>query len=190
MEQVRKRNDFAGERTRSLPTSRWQSDEGTNFGKGVEFWQLSEKLNALRSSRGSVAEGKGDPKVKVVSASHEPAVVQNFHSEIQTVNHEDFEQLIRRPLPRQRIFHGEKLAERLQNHEETRTAPIDLADGSSLKRRNSLVIRRNRAKVNNSRYKQVNKLILNVNRSKGKAFKPCLSHLLLKAIKSCLLNLK
>lgn len=149
MEQVRKRNDFAGERTRSLPTSRWQSDEGVDFGKGIEFWQLSEKLNALRSIRESVAERKRDSKVKIITASHEPTVVQNFHSEIQTVNHENLEQLIRRPLPRQRIFHGEKLAERLQNGEETGTAPVDLADGSSLKRRNSLVIRRNRAKVNN-----------------------------------------
>lgn len=170
MEQVRKRNDFVGERTRSLPTSRWQSDEGINSGKGVGFWQLSEKLNALRSSRESVAEGRDDSKVKIIAASHEPAVVQNFHSEIQTVNHEDLEQLIRRPAPRQRIFHGENVAERLLNDEETRTTPADLAEGSSLKRRNSLVIRRNRIKVNNLKYKQVNKLILNVNRSKAKAF--------------------
>ena len=148
LEQVRKRNDFVGERTRSLPTSRWQSDEGVNFGKGVELWQLSEKLNALRSSRESVAEGKHDSKVKFITASHEPAVVQNLHSEIQTVHHEDLQQLIRRPLPRQRIFHGEKVAERLLNGEETRTAQVNLADGSSLKRRNSLVIRRNRTKVN------------------------------------------
>lgn len=170
MEQVRKRNDFVGERTRSLPTSRWQSDEGVNFGKGVELWQLSEKLNALRSSRESVAEVNHDSKVKIITASHEPAVVQNLHSEIQTVNHEDLQQLIRRPLPRQRIFHGEKVAEKLLNDEETRTAPVDLADGSSLKRRNSLVIRRNRTKVNHLKYKQVNNLILNVNMSKGKAF--------------------
>lgn len=170
MEQVRKRNDFVGERTRSLPTSRWQSDEGINSGKGVGFWQLSEKLNALRSSRESVAEGRDDSKVKIIAASHEPAVVQNFHSEIQTVNQEDLEQLIRRPAPRQRIFHGENVAARLLNDEETRTAPADLTEGSSLKRRNSLVIRRNRTEVNNLKYKQVNKLILNVNRSKGKAF--------------------
>ena len=161
MEQVRKRNDFVGERTRSLPTSRWQSDEGINFGKGVGFWQLSEKLNALRSSRESVAEGKDDSKVKIIAASHEPTVVRNFHSEIQTVNHEDLEQLIRRPVPRQRIFHGENVAERLVNEEETRAGPVDLADGSSLKRRNSLVIRRNRTKVNNLKSKQVNKLIVN-----------------------------
>ena len=149
MEQVRKRNDFVGERTRSLPTSRCQSDEGITFGKGVGFWQLSEKLNALRSSRESVLEGKDDSKVKIITASHEPAVVRNFHSEIQTVDHEDLEQLIRKPVLRQRIFHGENVAERLLNDEETRTGPVDLTDGSSLKRRNSLVIRRNRTKVNN-----------------------------------------
>ena len=170
LEKFRKRNDFVGERTRSLPTSRWQSDEGINFGKGVEFWQLSEKLNALHASRESFAEGRHNSKVKIITASHDPAVVQNLHSEIQTVNHEDLQQLIRRPLPRQRIFHGEKVTERLLNDEETRTAPVDLADGSSLKRRNSLVIRRNRTKVNNFKHKQVNKLILNVNRSKGKVF--------------------
>lgn len=159
MEQVRKRNDFVGERTRSLPTSRWQSDEGINSGKGVGFWQLSEKLNALRSSRECVAEGKDDSKVKIITASHEPpslAVVRNFHTEIQTVNHEDLDQLIRRPVPRQRIFHGENVAERLVNDEEIVPAPVDLADGSGLKRRNSLVIRRNRTKVNNFKHKQVN----------------------------------
>ena len=163
MEQVRKRNDFVGERTRSLPTSRWQSDEGINSGKGVGFWQLSEKLNALRSSRESVAEGKDDSKVKIITASHEPpglAVIQNFHSEIQTVNHDALCQLKRRPVPRQRILHGENVAERLLNDEETSPAPNDLTEGSSLKRRNSLVIRRNRSKVNNL---NINKLILNVN---------------------------
>ena len=159
MEQVRKRSDFVGERTRSLPTSRWQSDEGINSRKGVGFWELSEKLNALRSSRESVAEGKHDSKVKIISASHEPpsmAVVQNLHSEIQTVNHEDLCQLIRRPVPRQRIFHGEKVEERHLKDKETSLAPADLADGSSLKRRNSLVIRRSRTKVNKFKHKQVN----------------------------------
>ena len=153
MEQVRKRNDFIGERTRSLPTSRWQSDEGVNFGKGVGFWQLSEKLNALRSSRESVAELKDDFKVNIISASHDPspnmAVVQNFNTDIETVNHEDLGQLIRRPSLRQRIFHERKIAEKLVISDENRLEPVDHAEGSNLRRRNSLVIKRNLTKVKN-----------------------------------------
>ena len=164
MEQVRKRNDFVGERTRSLPTSRWQSDdEGINFGKGVGFWQLSEKLNALRSSRESVAEGKDDSKVNIITASHDPpslAAVQNFNTEIQITNHEDLDQLIRRPVPRQRIFHTRNVTETLLNDEENRLEPVDRVEGSSLKRRNSLVIKRNRTKVNTFKHKQIN---LNLN---------------------------
>ncbi|XP_078366530.1 uncharacterized protein LOC144650680 isoform X3 [Oculina patagonica] len=206
MEQVRKRNDFVGERTRSLPTSRWQSDEGINFGKGVGFWQLSEKLNALRSSRESVAEGKDDCKVNIIAASLDPhalrdrresvaegkddckvnivaaslaphslrsdresvskgkddckvnviaashnlpslPTVQNFNTDIQFANHEDLDQLIRRPVPRQRIFHTGNATERLLDDEENRLEAVDHVEGSSLKRRNSLVIKRNRAKT-------------------------------------------
>lgn len=134
MEQVKKRNDFIGERTRSLPTSRWQSDERVNLGQGIGLWQLSEKLNVLRASRESVA------------ASHEP-VIQNFNTDNQTIFHDDLSQLVRKPSLRQRIFHDKKIAETPED--ESTPIPGDFAGGSSLKRRNSLVIKRNRTKVTN-----------------------------------------
>ena len=155
MEQMRRRNDFVGERTRSLPPSRWQSDEGPNFGKGVGFWQLSEKLNSLRSSKESVAEEKDVYKGNIISGSHRlppvMAVVQNLNTEIETVNHEQLDQIIRRPVPwtRQRKnTEDENVNERLINDEENRLMPVNHAEGSGLKRTNSLVIKRNRTKVN------------------------------------------
>ena len=154
MEQVRRRNDFVGERTRSLPTSRWQSDEGPNFGKGVGFWQLSEKLNALRSSRESISKKKDDCKESVVSSSHNHAplmrVVRNLNTEIQTVIDDDLDRLITRldPSPRKIIIKEESVSERLHNNEENGLFPVNHTDGSGLKRSNSLVIKRNRAKVN------------------------------------------
>ena len=160
MEQVRRRNDFIGERTRSLPTSRWQSDEGPNFGKGVGFWQLSEKLNALRSSRESVDDKKDDCKENILSSSHghRPVmtVVRNLNTDIQTVNHEELDQLIRRPVPRpvQRKIKDENVSERLLDEQENRLHPVNHAEGSGLKRSNSLVIKRNRTKVNLYKHKQ------------------------------------
>nr|XP_058949594.1 ras and EF-hand domain-containing protein homolog isoform X6 [Pocillopora verrucosa] len=145
MEQVKKRNDFIGERTRSLPTSRWQSDERVNLGQGIGLWQLSEKLNVLRASRESVAELKNDDyKVNVIAASHEP-VIQNFNTDNQTIFHDDLSQLVRKPSLRQRIFHDKKIAETPED--ESTPIPGDFAGGSSLKRRNSLVIKRNRTKT-------------------------------------------
>lgn len=147
MEQVKKRNDFIGERTRSLPTSRWQSDERVNLGQGIGLWQLSEKLNVLRASRESVAELKNDDyKVNVIAASHEP-VIQNFNTDNQTIFHDDLSQLVRKPSLRQRIFHDKKIAETPED--ESTPIPGDFAGGSSLIRRNSLVIKRNRTKVKN-----------------------------------------
>ncbi|XP_027038446.1 ras and EF-hand domain-containing protein-like isoform X4 [Pocillopora damicornis] len=145
MEQVKKRNDFIGERTRSLPTSRWHSDERVNLGQGIGLWQLSEKLNVLRASRESVAELKNDDyKVNVIAASHEP-VIQNFNTDNQTIFHDDLSQLVRKPSLRQRIFHDKKIAETPED--ESTPIPGDFAGGSSLKRRNSLVIKRNRTKT-------------------------------------------
>ena len=149
MEQVKKRNDFIGERTRSLPTSRWQSDERVNLGQGIGLWQLSEKLNVLRASRESVAELKNDDyKVNVIAASHEP-VIQNFNTDNQTIFYDDISQLVRKPSLRQRIFHDKKIAETPVPEDESTPIPGDFAGGSSLKRRNSLVIKRNRTKVKN-----------------------------------------
>ena len=154
MEQMRRRNDFIGERTRSLPTSRWQSDEGPNFGKGVGFWQLSEKLNTLRSSKESVVEEKDGYKGNIITSSHRlppvMAVVQNLNTEIETVNHDPLDQVIRRPVPwpTQRKSKDENDGKRLLNNEENRSMPVKHAEGSGLKRTNSLVIKRNRAKVN------------------------------------------
>lgn len=51
MEQVRSKNEFAGTRSKSLPTSRCQSSESLNFETGAGLDELSEKLNALRSSQ-------------------------------------------------------------------------------------------------------------------------------------------
>lgn len=154
MEQMRRRNDFIGERTRSLPTSRWQSDEGPNFGKGVGFWQLSEKLNTLRSSKESVVEEKDVCKGNIISGSHRlppvMAVVQNLNTEIEKVNRDQLDQIIRRPVPwpTQRKSRDENDGERLRNNEENRLMPVNHAEGSGLKRTNSLVIKRHRAKVN------------------------------------------
>lgn len=154
MEQMRRRNDFIGERTRSLPTSRWQSDEGPNFGKGVGFWQLSEKLNTLRSSKESVAEEKDVCKGNIISGSHRlppvVAVVQNLNTEIEKVNRDQLDQIIRRPVPwpTQRKSRDENDGERLRINEENRLMPVNHAEGSGLKRTNSLVIKRHRAKVN------------------------------------------
>lgn len=154
LEQVRRRNGFIGERTRSLPASRWQSDEGPSFGKGVGFWQLSEKLNELRSSKDSVEEKKDDCSEDIISSSrsHPPvmAVVQNLNTEIETVNHEQLDHLIRRPVPhpRQRKIKEGNVTERSLNDEENRLASVNHTEGSGLKRSNSLVIKRNRAKVN------------------------------------------
>lgn len=154
MEQMRRRNDFIGERTRSLPTSRWQSDEGPNFGKGVGFWQLSEKLNTLRSSKESVVEEKDVCKGNIISGSHRlppvVAVVQNLNTEIEKVNRDQLDQIIRRPVPwpTQRKSRDENDGERLRNNEENRLMPVNHAEGSGLKRTNSLVIKRHRAKVN------------------------------------------
>lgn len=51
MEQVRSKNEFAGARSKSLPTSRCQSSESLNFETGAGLDELSEKLNALKSSQ-------------------------------------------------------------------------------------------------------------------------------------------
>ncbi|XP_048580908.1 myosin-6 isoform X3 [Nematostella vectensis] len=50
MEQVKRRNDFAGERTRSLPHLRTQSADRLDFSTGEGLTQLAEKLNALQKS--------------------------------------------------------------------------------------------------------------------------------------------
>lgn len=159
MDQMRRRNDFVGERTRSLPTSRWQSDEGPNFGKGVGFWQLSEKLNALRSSRESVHEKKDNCRENVLSSSHPPAmaVVQNLNTEIETVNREQLDELIKRPIPRprQRNINEESVSERLLNDEDNRLTSIDQTKEPGLKRNNSLVVKRNQKKVTIVKHKQV-----------------------------------
>ncbi|PFX24600.1 Ras and EF-hand domain-containing protein [Stylophora pistillata] len=146
MEQVRRRNDFIGERTRSLPTSRWQSDEKVNLGQGIGLWQLSEKLNVLRASRESVAELKDDFKVNVIAASHEP-VIQSFNTENRTIFQEDLGQLVRKPSLRQRIFHDKKITEKPVPEDKSTPTPVDFAEGSNLRRRNSLVIKRNRTKT-------------------------------------------
>lgn len=51
LEQIRKRHEFSGERSKSLPTSRWQSGEKLDFNKGIGLLELSKKLQALRKSQ-------------------------------------------------------------------------------------------------------------------------------------------
>ena len=154
LEQVRRRNDFVGERTRSLPTSRAQSEEGANFGEGVGVWPLSEKLKSLRSSRESMLERKDDYKDSIVTSSHNHApvmrVIRNLNTEIETVHAEDLDRFVTRPDlgPTQRKISEETISKRLVNSEENKLFPDSRADGYDLKRSNSLVIKRSRAKVN------------------------------------------
>lgn len=54
LEQIRKRQEFSGERSKSLPNSRWQSGEKLDFNKGIGLLELSEKLQALRKSQEQV----------------------------------------------------------------------------------------------------------------------------------------
>ena len=154
LEQVRRRNDFVGERTRSLPTSRAQSEEGADFGKGVGVWPLSEKLKSLRSSRESMLERKDDYKDSIVTSSHNHApvmrVIRNLNTEIETVHAEDLDRFVTRPDlgPTQRKISEETISKRLVNSEENKLFPDSRTDGCDLKRSNSLVIKRSRAKVN------------------------------------------
>ncbi|KAM7439151.1 hypothetical protein ABFA07_011420 [Porites harrisoni] len=153
LEQVRRRNEFVGERTRSLPTSRAQSEEGANFGKGVGVWPLSEKLKSLRSSRESMLERKDDYKDSIVTSSHNHApvmrVIRNLNTEIETVHPEDLDRFVTRPDlgPSQRKISEETISKRLVNSEENKLFSDSRADGYDLKRSNSLVIKRSRAKT-------------------------------------------
>ena len=59
LEHVRRKHEsFDGQRSKSLPTSRWQSvgqlDSGSSDGSTGGLWQLTEKLNSLRSSRSTL----------------------------------------------------------------------------------------------------------------------------------------
>ena len=54
LEQIRKRQEFSGERSKSLPTSRWQSGEKLDFNRGIGLVELSEKLDALQKSQEDV----------------------------------------------------------------------------------------------------------------------------------------
>ncbi|XP_068722019.1 ras and EF-hand domain-containing protein-like isoform X2 [Montipora capricornis] len=148
MEQVRRSGDFIGQRTRSLPTSRLQSDQGPNFGKGVGFWQLSEKLDALRSSQEKVAEIRDDNRTKFLSSSHSP---MNLKTEIETVRPEFLNRLIRQPAyaqnDQQSSPNEEAVMERLLRDEENRLIPVNHTLTSGLRRTNSLVIKRNRVKT-------------------------------------------
>ena len=51
LEQIRKKHQFSGERSKSLPTSRCQSGEKLDFNKGIGLLELSEKLKALSKSQ-------------------------------------------------------------------------------------------------------------------------------------------
>lgn len=159
MEQVRKRGAFIGQRTGSLPTSRPQSDEGPNFGKEVGFWQLSEKLDALRSSREKVAEIKDLAKANVLSRPHSPVmtVIQNLNTEIDTASNGHLNQLIKpahTKIHRKLNTKEDRIEERLVDGQEDRLMPVNQAVTPRLRRTNSLVVKRNRLKVNPLKLKQ------------------------------------
>lgn len=88
MEQMRKRHEFEGERSKSLPTSRWHSADRIDC-NGAGLWQLSEKLNSLRSSRSSLDKSNED----IINGGEKPfkppahlTTVQHFRTEIKSDN--------------------------------------------------------------------------------------------------------
>lgn len=85
------------------------------------------------------------------------AVVQNLNTEIETVNREQLDELIKRPIPRprQRNINEESVSERLLNDEDNRLTSIDQTKEPGLKRNNSLVVKRNQKKVTIVKHKQV-----------------------------------
>ena len=148
MEQMRKKNEFMGERSRSLPTSRWQSDERIQTGTAVGFWQLSEKLSALRSSKEVLPDEGEDLKPEtmkdVLSDPPLTSLAQRFKTETQTSNNDYASDLIKKPVPLPKP--------RTTNEEVASPPPVSPVqssgvESSSLTRRNSLVVKRNRSKV-------------------------------------------
>lgn len=162
MEQMRKRGAFIGQRTGSLPAPRPISDEGPNFGKEVGVWQLSEKLDALRSSRDKLPEIKDLSTANVLSRPHSPVmtVIQNLNTELDTASNGHLHQLIRKPahtqIHRKLNTKEERIKERLLDDEEDRLMPVNQAVTPRLRRTNSLVVKRNRLKVNPSKVNKLN----------------------------------
>ena len=162
MEQMRKRGAFIGQRTGSLPAPRPISDEGPNFGKEVGVWQLSEKLDALRSSREKLPEIKDLSTANVLSRPHSPVmtVIQNLNTELDTASNGHFHQLIRKPahaqIHRKLNTKEERIKQRLLDDEEDRLMPVNQAVTPRLRRTNSLVVKRNRLKVNPSKVNKLN----------------------------------
>lgn len=165
MEQMRKRGAFIGQRTGSLPAPFPISEEGPNFGKEVGVWQLSEKLDALRSSREKVPEIKDLSTANVLSRPHSPVmtVIRNLNTELDTASNGHLNQLIRKPahtqIHRKLNTKEERVKERLLDDEKDRLMPVNQAVTPCLRRTNSLVVKRNRLKVNPSKLKQA-KLVL------------------------------
>ncbi|XP_067038212.1 uncharacterized protein [Acropora muricata] len=153
MEQMRKRGAFIGQRTGSLPAPRPISEEGPNFGKEVGVWQLSEKLDPLRSSREKVPEIKDLSTANVLSRPHSPVmtVIQNLNTELDTASNGHLNQLIRKPahtqIHRKLNTKEERIKERLLDDEKDRLMPVNQAVTPCLRRTNSLVVKRNRLKT-------------------------------------------
>ncbi|XP_074617320.1 uncharacterized protein LOC141876550 isoform X2 [Acropora palmata] len=153
MEQMRKRGAFIGQRTGSLPAPFPISEEGPNFGKEVGVWQLSEKLDALRSSREKVPEIKDLSTANVLSRPHSPVmtVIRNLNTELDTASNGHLNQLIRKPahtqIHRKLNTKEERVKERLLDDEKDRLMPVNQAVTPCLRRTNSLVVKRNRLKT-------------------------------------------
>lgn len=62
MEQMHKKNEFAGVRSKSLPASRCQSSESLDFQSGAGLNELSEKLNALKTSQERILSETDNPE--------------------------------------------------------------------------------------------------------------------------------
>ncbi|XP_029211865.2 ras and EF-hand domain-containing protein homolog isoform X2 [Acropora millepora] len=153
MEQMRKRGAFIGQRTGSLPAPRPISEEGPNYGKEVGICQLSEKLDALRSSREKVPEIKDLSTANVLSRPHSPVmtVIQNLNTELDTASNGHLNQLVRKPahtqIHRKLNTKEERIKERLLDDEKDRLMPVNQAVTPFLRRTNSLVVKRNHLKT-------------------------------------------
>lgn len=101
-----------------------------------------------------MSERKDDYKDSIVTSSHNHApvmrVIRNLNTEIETVHPEDLDRFVTRQDlgPSQRKINEETISKRLVNSEENKLFPDSRTDGYDLKRSNSLVIKRSRAKVN------------------------------------------